>query len=91
MDVYEALNEAKAYLYESYTVPYATVKRSIESYRLHKQLHFLLRKAHLRLSNKIGSANIYPKDIHMLVEAWMMCQGTSFLNIGLVPNDYTGD
>jgi hypothetical protein len=92
MNQNEAVVEARAYLYESFTVLSSEVKGEVNSYRLHHQLQFLLCRAYQRLARKIGEASIVPKDIHLLVESWIMSQGTSpFHAIGLVSENYTGD
>lgn len=92
MNQHEAVVEARAYLYESYVVLSPEVKAPVEKYRLHRQLQYLLCNAHGRLSKKIGDANITPKDVYLLVESWIMSQGTTpFHATGLVELQYNGD
>ena len=76
MNVHEAIAAARSYLFRSHTVLSPEVKGEISNWELDASLQYLLCHAFDRMQNQYGHHNIVEKDIHMLVESWIMAEGT---------------
>jgi len=76
MNVHKAIKVAVQYLFSSHITLLPEVKGASDTWRLNRELQYLLCKAFDRLETHRGSDNISDADIHMLVEAWIMGKGT---------------
>lgn len=75
MDIYEAIKFAISYLWSNKSLGVDNVGKE-EDYSLNRELQYLLCDSFNRLARTWGECNISEKDIHMLVESWIMAQGT---------------
>lgn len=72
MNQLTAVKVARNHLYN----PISYVGGTCEDYHLIRELNYVLCVSFSRLAHTIGENNIVNKDIYMLVEAWMMSQGS---------------
>ncbi len=72
MNVLDAVKFARAYLHGTNKYRYTN---GLEDYRLHKQLQYLLCHGVDRIQSQFGE--VTQREVVMLVESWVMAQGTS--------------
>jgi hypothetical protein len=72
MDVHEAIQLSLEYLHTSFEKD-----EPIENLTLDRSLQYLLCGTVERLQKRLGPHGLSAKDIYMLIEAWILSQGTT--------------